>query len=67
MTELLFVLAATISVFALFLLVLFGHKRSDGDEAGRPSCAQCDCHRSQAQNERSCTRPGKTEDEDIRL
>jgi hypothetical protein len=67
MTEFLFVLAATIAVFALFFLVFFGNKRSDGDEVGRPTCAQCDCHGSEAQHERSCTRPGKTENQDARL
>jgi len=61
MTEILFVLAATLSVFAVFFLVFLVKSRPDGDEAARPRCAQCDCHGSEARIEGPCTGAGKTE------
>lgn len=67
MTELLFVLAATICVFAVFLLVFFSKSRSDDGEAARPTCGHCVCHGSEAQNEGSCARLDRTEEEDLRI
>ena len=47
MTEIIFVLAATAFVFALFLLTFFIKGRSDRDDIPRPTCARCDGHCSQ--------------------
>jgi hypothetical protein len=66
MTEVFFVLAATLSVFVVFFLVFLVKRRSDGGEAARPRCAQCDCHGSQAQIEGPCTGAGKREGVDNR-
>ncbi len=52
MTELIFVLTATILVFALYLLVFFFKVRSESDQADRPGCADCNCHRNQRQPKR---------------
>ena len=52
MTEIIFVLAATALVFALFFLTFLIRGRSDTDDAPRPTCARCDCHRSQDQRKR---------------
>jgi hypothetical protein len=51
MSEIIFVLTATVLVFALFLLVFFIKDRSVSDEGPRPKCARCDCQRSQEQRE----------------
>ena len=52
MTEIIFVLAATVFVFSLFLLVFFIKDRSDRNERGKATCARCDCHRSQERHVR---------------
>ena len=66
MTEVLFVLAATLSVFVVFFLVFLMKSRSDTGEAARPRCAQCNCHGSEAQVREPCTGAGKTEGVDSR-
>ncbi len=66
MTEVLFVLAATLSVFVVFFLVFLVKSRSDNGEAARPRCAQCDCHSSEVQIEGTCKGAGKTEGVDNR-
>ena len=53
MTEIIFVLAATVFVFALFLLIFFIKYRSDSDDAQMPTCTPCDCHPSQGQHKRA--------------
>ena len=65
MPEIIFVLAVTVFVFALFLLVFFIKYRSDSDDEQVPSCTACDCHRSQGQHKRSL-RYHKQIEEDIR-
>ena len=52
MMELIFVLTTTILVFALYLLVFFFKARSESDQADRPGCADCNCHRNQEQPKR---------------
>jgi hypothetical protein len=49
MSEIIFVLTATVLVFALFLLVFFIKDRSVSDDGPRPTCARCNCQRSQEQ------------------
>jgi hypothetical protein len=53
MTEIIFVLVATVFAFALFLLVFFIKGSSDSDDAQMPTCAPCACHRSRGQLKRS--------------
>ncbi|MGD8522569.1 MAG: hypothetical protein PVF56_15585 [Desulfobacterales bacterium] len=53
MTEIIFVLAATVFVFALFLLVFFIKSRSNSNDAQMPTCAHCDCCRSHGQHKPS--------------
>ena len=65
MTEIIFVLAATVFVFALFLLIFFIKYRSDSDDAQMPKCTPCDCHRSRGQLKRSLKYLKQIED-DIR-
>ena len=52
MSEIIFVLTATVLVFALFLLAFFIKDRSVSDDGPRPTCARCDCQRSQEQGKR---------------
>jgi hypothetical protein len=49
MTEIIFILAATIVGFSMFLVVYFLKDRSDSDNRQRPTCTRCDCHRGQKQ------------------
>jgi hypothetical protein len=59
--EIIFVLAATAFVFALFILAFFVKGSSEGDELPKPTCARCDCHRNQEQHARSFMRLKKNE------
>ena len=52
MTNVIYVLAATVFVFSLFLLVFFINGKSGSDNKQGRTCARCDCHRSQKQHER---------------
>jgi len=52
MADVIFVLAATILVFSLFLLIFFINGKSGSNNEQRPTCVRCDCHRSQNQHER---------------
>jgi hypothetical protein len=63
--EIIFVLAATVFVFALFSLVFYIKGRTDSKEAQLPTCARCDCHRRQETHER-LFKYQKHTDEDIR-
>lgn len=45
--ETIFILAATIVVFSLFLAVYFIKDRSASDSTQDSSCARCDCQRGQ--------------------
>ena len=49
MSEILVVLSATIIVFVLFALVFVMKGKSASNDGPRPTCARCDCHRSQSQ------------------
>ena len=61
MTDLVFVLAATVFVFSLFLLIFFINGKAGSDNKQRPTCARCDCHRSQKQHERPPSHLKQTE------
>jgi hypothetical protein len=45
MTETIFILAATVFFFALFLLTFYVKGRSEGKDAHTPTCARCNCQR----------------------
>jgi hypothetical protein len=49
MLELFFAFAITVIIFALFLLAFYLKGRHEGDDAAKPSCARCNCHRHQTQ------------------
>ena len=63
MTEIIFILAATVTVFSLFLGVYFIKDRSDSDNRQRPACARCDCHRGQQQHDPPLRHPKQIEKE----
>ena len=52
MSDIIVVLSATIIVFGLFALAFVMKGKSAGNEGPRPTCARCDCHRSQSQQNR---------------
>ena len=49
--EFILVLAATMLVFSLFLVIYFFKDRSSDGNRQKPTCARCDCHRSQQQDD----------------
>jgi hypothetical protein len=61
MSEIIFVLTATVLVFALFLLVFFIKDRSAGDNGHRSSCTHCGCQCSQEQHEHFLGHPKSIE------
>ena len=63
MTEIIFILAATIVVFSIFLVVYFIKDRSDSDNRQSSACARCDCHRGQQQHDRPLRHPKQIEKE----
>lgn len=65
MIEFIFVLAATVLVFALFAMVFYIKGRASGKEVQITACSRCDCHRKQERDERFL-RYQKHTDEGIR-
>jgi hypothetical protein len=63
--ETIFILAATIVVFSLFLVVYFFKDRSDDDNSKKPACARCDCHRGQQQDDPPLRHPKQIEKEGL--
>jgi hypothetical protein len=52
MIEFIFVLAATVLVFALFAMVFYIKGRANGKDVQITTCSRCDCHRKQETHER---------------
>jgi hypothetical protein len=65
MIEIIFVLAATVLVFAFFVMVFYIKGRANGKDVQITACSRCDCHRKQETHERFL-RYQKHTDEGIR-
>ena len=61
MTETIFIFAATVVAFSLFLVVYFIKSRSDSDNVQSPACGRCDCQRGQQQHGRPHRHPKQIE------
>jgi len=61
MTEMIFIFAATVVAFSLFLVVYFIKSRSDSENNQNPACGRCDCQRGQQQHGRPLRHPKQIE------